>query len=265
MNLTIFKSTLKRYWKLLLLFVAVLCMYLSIIISLIEPDDIAKVQRLFGTMEDFMGAFSIDIAAMTSPLNYTASTFFSVLVMAFTMVFYVILSVGLIARQVEDTSLSCTLSAPVKRSTLVLTCGLFLIFSMAVLFLGILGCGLGMLGRYGAFDAMAYVNLVGVTFCLCTAVAMLSFFLSVAFCGSRLGAGLAVGVPIGLLFLQMTAGAGGDRTRWLSYLTPFGYLDSVGIVTGEVSSLGLYLVFGTAVLALLGASAAVFQRKRLPI
>lgn len=265
MNKTIFLYTLKRTWKLTTVFLAVLCMYLAIIISLIEPDDMRKVQELFGTMEGFMGAFSIEIAAMTSPLSYTASTFFSVLVMAFTMVFYVIQAGSLIARQVDDTSLACTLAAPVKRSTLVITRGVCLIASMAVLFLGVLVCGCGMLNLYGDFDVGAYLNLVGATFCLCTAVAMLSYFLSVAFCGSRLGSWLSVGVPIALLFLQMMSGAGGEKTAWLAKITPFGYLDSVGIVSGEVSAAGLYIVFSSAIVILLAASAAVFSRKRLPI
>lgn len=111
---------------------------------------------------------------------------------------------------------------------------------------------------------MVYVQ-VGVTFCLCTAVAMLSYFLSVAFCGGKWGTGLAVGVPIGLLFLQIIGGVGGEQTEWLSKITPFGYLDSVGIVTGEVSTLGLYLAFGGAIIVLLAASVYVFNRKRLPI
>ncbi len=265
MSLTIFKNTFKRNWKLLLIFLVVLCMYLSIIISLIDPDDMAEVQGLFGTMAGFLEAFSIDIAAMTSPLNYTASTFFSVLVMAFTMVFYVIQTNGLIAKQVDDTSLACTLSAPVKRSTVVLTRGFYLIFSMLILFIGIFACGCGMLSTYGEFDVGAYANLVGVTFCLCTAVATLSYFFSVVFCGSKLGTGLTVGVPIALLFLQIIGGVGGEQTKWLSKITPFGYLDSVGIVTGETATLGLYLAFGGAIIVLLTASVYLFNRKRLPI
>lgn len=265
MNRTIFFNTFKRNWKLLLIFLIILCMYLSIIISLIDPEDMTKVQALFGTMAGFMDAFAIDISAMTSPLNYTASTFFGVLVMGFTMVFYVIQTNRLILKSVDDTSLACTLSAPVKRSTLVLTYGLYLVFSMLILFVGIFICGCGMLSMYGEFDVGAYANLVGVTFCLCTAVAMLSYFVYVACCGNKLGIGLTTGAPIALLFLQILGGAGKEQTEWLSKITPFGYLDSVGIVTGEVSTWGLYLVFLGAVIVLLAASVYVFNRKQLSI
>lgn len=265
MSVTVFKNTWKRQWKLLLIFLCVLCFYQVVVISLIDPDDMAKVQEIFGSMEEYMSIFSISIPDMTTPLSYTASVFFSMIVMAFTMVFYVIQANALIAKQVNDTSMACTLSAPVKRSTLALTQGIYLIFSMAVLFAGILVSGSIALGNMGDFDFMAYGNLVGVTFLLCTAVAMLSYFLSVAFCDTRLGSYLAVGVPIGLVFVNLIGGAGGKKTEWLKQCSPFGWLDSVGIVKGNVETWWMYLVYGGTIVVLLWVSSAVFSRKRLPI
>ena len=90
MNLTIFINTLKRNWKLLLIFVVVLSFYFGVIVSLANPQDMTEVRELYGTMGDMLKAFSIDIEAMTTPLSYAASTFFGVLVLAFTMVFYII-------------------------------------------------------------------------------------------------------------------------------------------------------------------------------
>lgn len=267
MNMTIFKNTLRRNYKLLLIFAGVLALYLAIIISLIDPSDMKKVQELFGTMESYMSVFNISIAAMTSPLLYTASVFFSMLVMAFAMVFYVIQSTMLIAKPVENTSIAYTLAAPVTRTKLVATKALYLIFSMLVLFAVILGVGAGCLSAFKDFelDFMAYLNLVGVTFCLCTTMAMLSFFLSVAFCGTKLATGLATGVPIALLFLNMMAGAGGEKTEWLKKISPFGWLDSVGIVQGDVATGWMYAVFIGAIAVLFGASVIVFNRKRLPV
>lgn len=267
MNMTIFKNTLRRNYKLLLIFAGVLALYLAIIISLIDPSDMKKVQELFGTMESYMSVFNISIASMTSPLLYTASVFFSMLVMAFTMVFYVIQSTMLIAKPVENTSMAYTLAAPVTRTKLVATKALYLIFSMLVLFAVILGVGAACLSAFKDFDFdfMAYLNLVGVTFCLCTTIAMLSFFLSVAFCGTKLGTGLATGVPIALLFLNMMAGAGGDKTEWLHKVSPFGWLDSVGIVQGDVATGWMYAVFIGAMAVLFLASIIVFNRKRLPV
>lgn len=265
MSIAIFKNTLKRRWKLIVIFLLLLSFYQSIIISLIDPKDMGKIQELFATMGDFMGAFSISIASMTSPLAYTASVFFSLIVMAFTMVFYVIEANALIAKPVDDTSIVYTLCTPVTRTKLALTQGIYLIFAMAILFCGILATGAIMLSTKGDYEFWAYANLVGITFMLCTAMAMLSYFLSVAFCTSKLGTGLSVGVPIGMMFICMIGGAGGDKTKGLQKLTPFGWLDSVGIVTGEVETLWMYTIFGVAIIGLLLLTAAVFKKKRLPI
>ena len=85
MNFVILKNTIKRNWKLMLVSLAVLCFYLSVILYLVDPADMEKVKDLFGMIGGMLDAFGINTAAMTSPLAYTASTFFSVLVMAFTI------------------------------------------------------------------------------------------------------------------------------------------------------------------------------------
>lgn len=267
MSLTIFKNTLRRNYKLLVIFAVVMGFYLSVIISLIDPVNMKEIQELFGAMESYLDAFGISIEDMTTPLNYTASVFFSVIVMAFTMVFYVIQSNALLGKSVDDTSLSYTLSAPVTRTRLVVTQAVYLIFSMFVLFAVIWGIGTAFLSSFEEFefDFGAYLNLVCVTFFLSTAIAMLSFFLSVAFCGSKLGVGLATGVPIALLFMSVMGGAGGDKTRWLQKVSPFGWLDSVGIVSGRVETWWMYIAFAGAILVFFVAAIIVFNRKRLPI
>lgn len=264
MNKTIFKNTFKQNWKLLLIFSFVLCLYQTVIISLIDPDDMEQVKTLYSSLGSFLGPFGIDVSAYTSPLNYTASTFFSVIILAFSMVFYAIQVPALIAVPVDNTSIVCTLAAPVKRSTFVITRGIYLIFAMLVLFIAVLASGSIMLSYYGEFDFAAYFELVAFTFVLCTAIAMLSYFLSAAFCGSKLATGLSVGVPIGMLIISMIGGLS-EKTEWLKKITPFGWLDSVGIVTGEVDTLWMFLGLGSAIIVLLAAAVFVFNKKRLPV
>lgn len=265
MSLTLFKSTVKRSWKLLLIFFAVLCFYLAVIISLVDPKDMEKVKELYGTMGSMLSAFGISVDAMTSPLSYTASTFFGLLVMAFTMVFYVLQANKLIGKSVDDTSLAYTLSTPISRTKLLVTQAVYLVLSILVLFIGILATGAIALRVLGEFDFVAYLNLVAVTFLLCTAMAMLSFFLSVAFCDSKNGARLSSGVPIALLILSMLGSAGGESTKWLLNINPFGWIDAVGIVNGAVSTWWMYIVFTVLIIILFFASIVAFNKKRLPL
>ena len=68
MSVTVFKNTWKRQWKLLLIFLCVLCFYQVVVISLIDPDDMAKVQEIFGSMEEYMSIFSISIPVAYSSI-----------------------------------------------------------------------------------------------------------------------------------------------------------------------------------------------------
>ncbi|MEG0189749.1 MAG: hypothetical protein RR681_01020 [Lachnospiraceae bacterium] len=269
MSFTLFKDTFKRSFKLLLIFACVFCLYLGVIISLIDPKDMTQVRELYGAMGGFMDAFGIDISAMTDPLAYTASTFYALIVMVFTMVFYVIQNMSLIAKPVDTGSMAYTLSMPISRTKVALTQGIYLIFAMAVHAVLMFTVGAGILSTMSDYLQenwfFTYLNLVAVTFLLTTMVAMLSYFFSVAFCDSKLGTGLAAGVPIALIVVNMLGGVGGEKTEFLTKLTPFGWLDSVEIVNGSVETLWAYLAFGGAIVVILFASAFVFGRKRLPI
>ncbi|MEG0805123.1 MAG: hypothetical protein RR364_00925 [Lachnospiraceae bacterium] len=269
MSFILWKDTVKRNFKLLFIFGVVLCMYLAVIIYLIDPKDMEKIKEIYGAMGAFMGAFGIDIAAMTDPLSYTASTFYALIVMAFTMVFYVIQNLSLIAKPVESCSMAYLLSMPISRTKVVITQGVYLIFAMLVHGAMMFATGAGILGTMSNYLPenwlLSYLNLVGVTFFLTTMVAMMSYFFSVAFCNSKLATGLAAGVPITLVAMNLLGGAGGEKSKWLCEITPFGWLDSVKIVNGEVKTWWMYLVFGAVILILLAASALVFQKKQLSI
>ncbi len=264
MNKTIFKQTLKQNYKLILIFIFILCFYQSAIIYFINPEDMSEISGIFNLADGFLGPLGIDVTQFTSPLNYTASTFFSVLVMAFSMVFYIILSTGLIAKPVENSSITSTLSSPIKRSHLVFTKAIFLIFSLFVLYLSVFISGTLALNSYGDFEVLKYLNLVFTTYLLSSFMAMLSYFISICFCTSRLGINLATAVPIGFLFLDILSGVGEDLS-FLKKITPFGYFDSIQIITNEINSIYLIFAFSLAIFLLIFLSVKIFDKKNLPI
>lgn len=264
MNKIIFLDTLKQSYKLMIIFVCVLSLYLTCIIAIATPEDMSEIGEIFTFVEDYLGVFGIDVLQFTSVLNYTASVFFGVLVMAFTMVFYVMQSVALIAKPVENGSLANTLALPIKRRYVAFTKGVYLIFSIMVLFFVIFIVGTVAIYVQEEFEILRYLDLVAVTCLLCCSVAMMSYFFSVAFCTTRLGSSLATFVPIGFFFMSIIGGLS-EETEFLKKFTPFSALDSVGIVTGEVNTFVLYIVFTVIIAVLLTASSYVFERKNLSI
>lgn len=264
MSKAVFKNTLKQNWKLLGIFFAVLCFYLAVIITLIDPSDMEKVKSLFGAAGDFLVILGIDVNAMTSPLYYVSSTFFGTLVFAMSMIFYIIQIHILVSRSVEDCSLVYTLSAPITRAKFIATQGIYLILSMATMFFGILVTGTLLLGIFRDFDFLAYSNLVILTFLICTIVAMVSFVFSVAFCDTRIGKRLSTGVPIALLLMEMLGSASNATSSWLPKLTPFGWIESLDVVSNTVPS-WYGFAFAAVIVSLLAVSILIFKRKRLPI
>lgn len=264
MSRVLFKNTLRRMWMLAVGFTGILIMYQSIIISLIDPENMSEIQSLFSVAEGMLDVFGMDITAMTSPLAYTASTFFGMLALAFPMIYYCILNNSLIAKGVENTSIAYTLTAPIKRTTVVITQGLYLISSLVFIFIGVFISGVIMLATKDVTDFWSYANLCGITMVICIFVAVFSYLLTVVFCSSKLSLALGAGVPIAFILLNMISNVD-ESVGFLAKLTPFGYVDPVDVVMGDQSVLGLYIVFISLTVLCIAAAAKVFKNKNLAI
>ena len=251
---------LKQGWKITGLLTIVACVYQGIIISLVDPANMASIQSLFGVMGSFLDAFGISIESMTSPLAYTASTFFSSLVQILSMLFYLLLIYFQIARPIQDTSLAYTLSTPVSRKQWLSSHYIALTLELMVFYGLVFLSGCGMLSLKGAFAWERYALLVLLTGLLALMVSFLASLLVILFNGRM---GLAIGIPLILLTMQMLCGIGGDSLQWLTYWTPFGWLDSVGIVNGTSAWTGwLLLVLATGGLWI-GLSIWIFEKQDL--
>lgn len=264
MNITIFKNIFKRNWILLLIFTVILCFYQGTIISLVNTEDMTSVQELYGSMEGMLKAFGIDITTMTDPLSYTASTFFGLLVLAFPMVYYIILIIKLVIKPIENYSLSYILTSPVSRSKYIVTLALYLLLSLFIMFMFVFITGSVMLNTTGSFNVLAYLNLVTVTYLLCSSIAMFTFFIAVMFCNSKNSVFFTVSIPVGLLILNML-GSVSDKLSFLTKYNPFGLLQSVKIVNGEISTLWMYVAFTIAIVILLMLSVKTFDKKQLSV
>lgn len=251
---------IKQSWKMTTFIALILCAYQAVIISLVNPQDMASIQSLFGVMGGFLDAFGISVESMTSPLAYTASTFFSSLVQIFSMLFYMIAVYIQIARPIQDTSLAYTLSSPVSRKQWLNSHFIALTIELVCLFGLIFVSGSLMLWWKGSFAWQRYALLVFVTWLLVLMMGFLTSFLCVIATGHM---GLTIGIPLVFLIASMLCQAGGEKLNWLVKLTPFGWLDSVKIVNGDQSVLfigiGLVLLCGLW----LGLSQFIFKKKNL--
>lgn len=265
MSLTLLKSTAKRNWVLLMIFAAVLSMYLIIMIFMFDPDDIAAITSMLDLFpEDVMKAmgFSTMITDMTS---YLASWLYGLLMFGFPMVYCIILSNRLVAKMVDNSSLAYLLSTPNSRSKIILTQGVYALTSLIILFTYL--CALGVLVSAavypGELDNRAFIQLNITTLLVNMTVMMICFFFSCLFNESRKAVGLGAGIPIAFLLFNMLGGVSQDA-EIMRNISIYGWYDPVELVKNN-GIWHLNLIYVSIAFILFLSSVYIFKNKRLPL
>lgn len=115
MELTLYKREMKGSWKLLVIFGAVLTMYVAIIISMYEPDMLKLLDSYAQAMPELMAAVGMTAGA-ADLLGFMISYLYGFILLVFPMVFCILRANGLVAKYVDRGSMACLLAAPVRRS-----------------------------------------------------------------------------------------------------------------------------------------------------
>jgi ABC-2 type transport system permease protein len=265
MSITLFKSTVKKNWLLLLIFFGVLTMYTTIMISMYNPKDMEAMTSMLKLFpEDMMKAMGLS-SAISDLTAYLASWLYGLLMIGFPMVYCIILGNKLVAKTVDNGSMAYLLSTPISRVQIIVTQGIYALLSIAVLFAALFGVGVltSSVMFPNTLDTAAYLKLNVITMLINMVVMMITFFFSCLFNEARLSLGFGAGIPIAFLLMNMLGGASKDA-EILKKLSIYGLHDPVE-VTGGAEILGLNLFFIAIIIILFTASVLVFKRKRLPL
>lgn len=265
MSLTLWKTTFKKNWLLLLIFFAVLAMYLTVMVSMYDPTDMSALDSIVDLFpEGILKAFGMaDI--QTELTAYLANWLYGLLMIAFPMIYSILLSNKLVAKMVDNGSFAYLLSTPNSRVKIILTQGLYALSSLVLLFLAVFGLGVGIceIMQPGILKIGAFFSLNLTTMLVNMVTLMISFFCSCLFNETKLSTGFGAGIPIMFLLLKMISGASEDLD-FLKNFTIFGIYDPVEIVKGK-AVLGVNLFFLGVILLLFAAGLFLFKRKRLPL
>lgn len=261
----LFFANIRKHWILLLIFFGVLTMYTAVMISIYDPDDIAGIMKIAEMMPEgliqAMG-FSNLLTGLTS---YLASWLYGMLMLAFPMVYSILLGHKLISKLVDNSSFAYLLTTPHSRVKIILTQGLYALSSMMVLFILVFLVGIGTSEAFfpGQIDVYQYFRLNLTTMLVNMVILMIVFLFSSIFNDAKYSVLFGSGVPIMFLLFNMLANAS-SKADILSKLTPYGYYDPIEVVNGT-STLGVNLIFLLITVLLLILSIGIFNRKRLPL
>ena len=266
MSLTLFKKTWQSNYKILLIFMAVLTMYMCIIAGMYDPDDLSIVDMLveMKLSPELLSAMGFTLTD-TSLLGFLASYFYGFLMLAFPMVFYIIVANKIIAGLVDKGAMAYLLASPNSRLKVALTQAVSLILFMLLLiaFVTLLGIGFCQISFPGLLDVKYFLMLNLGVFLLHFAVSGISFFASCLFNESRTSLMLGAGLPILFLLIQMLGNAG-EKLESFKYFTIFTLFNNMNLIKGEGILVPLLVLFAIGAV-LYGAGVAIFCKKDLPI
>lgn len=262
---TLMKSTIKRNWSMLIIFLAVLTMYLSVMVSMYDPDNVELLTSMLEMFPpDLMKAMGFS-GLVTDLTGYLASWLYGMLMFGFPMVYCIILGNRLVAKMVDNGSFAFLLATPHSRVKIILTQGFYALISVAVLFAIVFGMGvLISTAMYpDLLDIHAFLRLNLTTMLVNMVVVMISFFFSCLFNETRLSLGFGAGLPVAFFLMNMLGGVS-DDAGILKKLSIYGFYDPVELVhNGQIWPVNL--AYAAIIVVLFAAGILIFKNKRLPL
>lgn len=263
----LFRQTFKSQIKMLVIFAAILAMYMSVEITMYNPDSMEGIQQMMDMLpQQMISAMNLDVGAESSLVGFLGSYFYGFIVIMVPMIFNIIASNNAAAKLVDSGAMACLLSAPNSRTRVILTQALALILSNILLmaFVTVMGIAVSQAMFLGDLDVKAFLLVNAGALLLQLAVSAIGFFASCLFNESRLSLALGGGLPVLFLVLMMLSGVSEDLDA-VRYTTMYSLFDPAEIIAGGDSVGlclgGLALIF--VVLYALGI--LIFRKKDLPL
>lgn len=260
--MTIFLLELKRgkvsliIWTAILTFLLVVCVFLFPAMS----SEMADVTNSLSNMEDVTGAFGMSGIDLAKFSGYVGVEFSNVMGMGGSF-FAALLGIAVLSKEERDHTAEFLLTTPVSRVR-VITEKLAAVFAQIII-LNVVVAGFVLLSVAAVgeeIDTEAFALLLLANFLLQIEIASITFGISAFLRRGSLGIGL--GLAACFYFLGIISNLMED-TKFLKYITPFGYTDSGSILTEKVID-GGYLAVGMT-FAVIGIAVAYIKYTRKDI
>ena len=265
MNMALYKREMKGSIKLLIIFAAVITLYVSVIISMYDPELMKTLDSFTEAMPELMAAVGMTANA-ASLLGFMVSYLYGFILLIFPMLFCILRGNALIAKYVDKGSMALLAAAPVKRRTIAFTQMKVLVSGILLLvfYITILEMICAMSGFPGELDVTELLILNGGLLCLHLLIGSICFLSSCIFSDTKYSVAFGAGIPIFMYVLQMLANVGGDVEK-AKYFTFFTLFHPDGIIAKESGAAAgiLVLLAGAVVFYTLGIM--IFDKKDLHI
>ncbi len=246
MSFVLFIKGLKSSAKLILVFLALITLYGTMVVYMYDPQMSESLQDMVNSMPQMFAAFNMGEIG-TNLLEFISNYLYGFLFVACPLVFISILSLKLVCNYVDSTSMAYLLATPNTRKKIIVTQAMVLISSVMILLLYIMfviwatkavvfpseelgiefiNLNLGLLGLLVCFS--------GICFCA-----------SCVFSHKSYAAGMGAGVCTFFLLCDMLHNVN-EEIEFLKYLTPLTLFDTAKIIGNDenviYNILSLYII-----------------------
>lgn len=265
-NLTLFKRSLKSNWLIMLIFAGILTMYFTIIVNMYDPEslDVVKALSEMKMPPELLSAMGFTITD-PSLIGFISSFFYGMLMLAFPMIYYIIVCNKLVASYVDKGSMASILATPSTRVKIASTQAVFSILStfLVIGFIHLFGIVFCELRFPGLLDISGFLRLFLGTCLLHFAVSGICFFSSCFFNESRYSLALGAGLPIIFLLINMISNAGSELENF-KYATIFSLFNAGNVAAGENCLVQLISLALIGIVLYVGGI-VVFNKKDIPV
>ncbi|MBS7007755.1 ABC transporter permease subunit [Anaerostipes sp.] len=263
--LPLLKREIKSNYKVFLIIAAVASMYVSVMISMFEPELGNMLEQFEKAMPGLMSA-----AGMTNPgttlQSFLKTYLYGFFLLVLPMIYELFAANKLVARYVDLGSMALILSSPHSRRKTVRTQGFFLAASVCLLivYITVLGIVCSEIMFPGDLNMSEFIRLNTGLLCLHICISGFFFFMSCICNDSRKSMGVSVGVFMAFYLLQMLSNMG-DKLENLKYATVFTLFDGDALLKGETRALAMSAVLLLIGIAFYEAGKYRFRKRDLPL
>lgn len=261
----LFMRELKSNYKILLIFMVVMSLYISVVIAMFDPSIGDSFKMMAEAMPDLFAAFGM--TAFSSVLiEFLAEVLYGFILIVIPLVFLVLLSNKLIGRYVDRGSMAYLLATPNTRRKIVTTQAIFSITAnlclvvfmivlgiivSGILFPGHLEIGKFLIVNFGLYTLLLFLS--GLCFCS-----------SCWFSDLKFSYGIGAGLCILFVVLKMLGQVSKD-SKVFSYMTPITLFEPEKLIQFDHMAIAkaIILLVGGLIFYLIGILR--FERKDLSI
>ena len=240
-NWALYKHGIKSNYKIVLLFFALVTMYITSIVSMFNPDAMSVMEEFARSMPEVMAMVGMTGDA-TTYLGYLITYLYGFIFLVIPFIATIIVAINLISTHVDSGSMGYLLASPNSRKTIIITqilvlqtfiialityCTVLTIISSEAMFPGELDIAKLITLNIGLL--VLHVFLGGIAFLSSTVPN-----------DTKLSISFGAGIPLVFFIIQMLANVGGKLEN-LKFITIFSMFQAHELINGETNA---YLLIG---------------------